>query len=167
VAITVITTPGAADANSYCSRDDADTYHSARLHNSTWTSASDDTKDVALVMATWLLDNDFVWAGLISSTTQALRWPRSGITDQDNIYIDDDTIPDFLRDATAELAMWLIASDRLAEADTAGFSQIKIGSLFAIIDKNDRNERIPDIVRSMVSYYGEVKSTSPRFLERA
>jgi len=166
MAVTVITTPGGSTSNSYCSLADADTYFERRLHSDTWDSASDDSKNPALVMATWLLDKDFNWVGLKVTTTQALRWPRSGVYTPDSQYVSSSTIPTFLREATAELAMWLIASDRFAEQSTAGFSQIKIGSLFATIDKMDRTTRIPEIVRDMVSFYGEDKSYQPRTLER-
>ncbi len=53
---TVIITPGASNANSYCSRADGDAYHEAHLYASAWTGATADQKDAALFWATRLLD---------------------------------------------------------------------------------------------------------------
>jgi len=64
MALVLNATPGAADANSYATVADADAYHEGHLYASAWTSASNTTKEQALVMATRWLDAQVRWAGV-------------------------------------------------------------------------------------------------------
>ena len=129
----LVVTPGGASANSYCSRAVADTYHSDRLHATTWANASDDTKDAALLMATRVIDQQFAWEGVRTNPgTQALEWPRDGLlNDEGDRALDSSTIPDRLQDATAEFARLLIDSDTTVLSGTAGgaITSIKAGSV--------------------------------------
>lgn len=161
MALTVITTPGATDANSYCSKTEADTYFQAHLYKTDWENASSSNKNIALVMATRILDEQVDWAGYIADDEQALRWPRDSVFTIDGVELDDDTIPDFLKNATAEMAMYLLASNRTADDETLGFSRIKAEGLEMVIDKTDRQEVIPDAVYQMVKNYGDMMSGAP------
>src|SRR5438046_7448880 len=116
--IVVVATPGAADANSYCSLAEANTYHDSHPYASAWTgAASDDARNRALVTATRLLDEHIEWDGYAASATQALGWPRSGMVDRNENAIDSSTIPQTLKNAVAEFARQIIAADRTAESD--------------------------------------------------
>src|SRR5688572_1750094 len=76
---TLVATAGAANANSYALLAEANAYHDARLHSEDWTGASADTRTVALIMATRLLDAMYVWDLYPTDATQALQWPRNGM----------------------------------------------------------------------------------------
>jgi hypothetical protein len=81
----------------------------------------EETKNVALIMATRVLDSMYIWAGYASSATQALQWPRSGVLDARRVQnVAVDVIPQELKNATAELARLLIASDTTVQSGTAG-----------------------------------------------
>lgn len=150
---TVKATPGASDANSYLTRIEGDTYYENRLFSTIWTGATADTKDAALIMATRTLEmmlspyKYFVpattglnareahwitrptWTGEIASDTQALAWPRIGMFDRNGNEIDELTIPQDLKNATAELAGQLIRADRTLDNDVSvqGIVGIKAG----------------------------------------
>lgn len=162
----VETGAGLSTANSYVSVDDADIYHEKRLHITDWSSSTGSTKEAALMWATSLLDRMVDWDGTKYTSTQALRWPRSGIYDVDGYSIDSDTIPQFLKDATAEYARLLIATDLTAVNDLAGFSEIKVDVIQLKIDKWDRTKTLPDPVWNMVKNYGKRMSTQQRATER-
>ena len=49
------------------------------LHDSDWTDAAEDDREVALQQATSLLDRLLVWGGTKASTSQALEWPQRGL----------------------------------------------------------------------------------------
>lgn len=68
--------------NSYVTQDEALAYCNDRLNCSAFVNASTTVKDQALMTATALLDRQS-WAGTKLSPTQALDWPRTGITDQE------------------------------------------------------------------------------------
>jgi len=165
MALTLIATAAAEDANSYVTLADAEAIMEKRLHKSAWTSAADADKITALVWATSILDRSMDWDGSKYDEDSALRWPRSGISDQDGIYIDEDAIPIFLQEATTVFAFYLLSEDRLAESDLMGFSYIKAGSVAMHIDKRDRKNTIPPEVWDMVKAYGN-KALNTRLLER-
>lgn len=160
MALTVIVTPGASDANSYCSRAEADTYHEAHLYGSAWSSATDPNKDKALVWATRLLDEQIDWSGYAHSNEQALRWPRDGVLDRDGrLYLAETTIPTFLKNATAELARHLLVGDRTQER-SFGIQEVTADTVSVTFDKHDEKPFLPPSVASLIGPYGMVQGHS-------
>lgn len=166
MAITLVATAGSASANTYSSLAEANGYIETTLHNSDWNNASDDEKKAALVWATRLLDQYINWYGYRATETQALRIPMVwSVTDPDGYSIDDATIPQFVINATAELAKHLIIKDRTLDPGTMGFTYMKVGSLELKTDKHDMPEIIPEAVFGMLKLYGEKrKSTSNKLV---
>ena len=151
----LVATPGAANANSYITRSEADTYHESRLHIATWSAATDLVKDAALMMATTLLDTRVKWRGAPTTTTQALQWPRTGLVNRVGAAIPDNVIPQELKWATAELARLLIATDRTAENEVAasGLKALKAGPVnlqFREDIATSPTRMIPDYVRALL-----------------
>ncbi len=168
MAVTIVVEDGTSktDANSYASLAAADTYHEERLHVSDWTGATDDDKNRGLVQATRMLDELVDWNGTRVDEDQALRWPREGVYTPDGDEVDNDAIPTFLSNATAEYARLLIASDRGADSATLGFKELRAGSLKMIVDKYDRAPVLPTSVWTMVMPYGNKATSQARVLER-
>ena len=79
MSITIDADPASASANSYCTLDEADTYHAGSLHNSDWINANEETRKQALVVATRMLDNYVKWHGNVAGNDQPLAWPRSEV----------------------------------------------------------------------------------------
>ena len=145
---------GLSTANSYATEAQGDSYHDGHLYATSWTGATSANKEAALVMATRLLDENIDWTGRKFDEDQALDWPRSGTSDRDGYAIDHDEIPASLANATAELARWLIDSDRTAEAGTEGFRRLKADTLEMEIDKTDRAGVLPRVVVRMIRHLG-------------
>jgi hypothetical protein len=135
--VTFDATAGGASANSYISVEDADDLMARRLHETNWTGATSATKKASLMWATRILDR-YNWKGTKTSSTQALRHPRTYILDLDGNELSGTTIAFFLEEATVELALFLIEDDRTADPDGMGFKRLKVGSL----------ELEPDTVRA-------------------
>ena len=123
----LVTTPGAANADSYASVAEADAYHAARPFSDTWTAATTAVKESALLQACILLDSCFVWTGVAVDGVQALCWPRTGMLTRNGYAITG--IPMALKYAQAEWARQLLAADRLADDDVArqGIESLKAG----------------------------------------
>lgn len=173
MAITIIATPGAANANSYVTKAEASAvggYWETRLFNTKWTSATDANKNAALVWATRLLDDWVDWVGskVDIRENQALRWPRYNAKDIDGEWYESDEIPPFLKDATSELAGHLLSltADPTAPPDTQGFKSLKVGSLALEVDVKDRDmyTLIPDSVVAIIEPYGRIRSRGGRSL---
>jgi len=155
MALTLVATPGAANANSYCDEAFATAYHEAHPYGATWTDGDAETKKACLITATRLLDEQFDWFGRVVNDTQRLLWPRDGVYDLNGYEIDDEVIPEKLQQATAELARLLLASDRTADndAEAQGIKRVKAGSVEVEFD-NPQSKTIPDAVVAMVGHLG-------------
>ena len=152
---TLIATPGATDANTYATLVEANAYMDARLHVEAWTAASPDNRNKGLLWATAQLDDLVTWYGYKVSTSQALRWPRSGLYDVDGQSITSTAIPQFLKDATAEFAFHLLSEDRTLETnrDLEGFKSLKVGPLAIVVDPNTQKPILPLSVQNIIRYY--------------
>ena len=164
--MTVETGSASSTANSYSSVDDADTYHEKRLHVSTWTAATDDNKEIALMWATRLIDEQVTWNGVTTSATQALMWPRNLVYDRNGNAILSTTIPDWLKEAVAEYARYLIGEDRTTETnrDLAGFKEMKVDVLQMKMDPYKTKPVMPPSVWSMIQFYCTVIGRSKRLV---
>ena len=80
---TLDATAKGASSNSFVTRDAANQYFEDRPGSSTWTSASNDQKDQALLFATKLIDKNHSFKGERTTTTQSLSWPRQYVIDPD------------------------------------------------------------------------------------
>ena len=154
MALTLIETAASETANTYCSLAEAETYFESKYHKDNWTAATDANKNIVLVESTRLLDQHFDWEGVKWSSDQALRWPRTGVITPDAYDVDYQTIPQFLKDATAELALHILTEDRTQENDTRGIKSMKAGPLELHLDKGDRQLVIPDAVNEILKFYG-------------
>lgn len=150
----LIATPGAVDANSYATLAEANAFHAQTLNASVWTAASDANKEIALQWATRLLDEQVSWIGEIVTDTQALRWPRAGVYTPDGILLDSDSIPTFLKNATAELAKQLLANDRTAETSSFGISELTVDVVKIVFDKTESKAVLSPSVYHMIKAYG-------------
>lgn len=165
MAITLITTPGAINANSYPSLAEANAYTETLLHATDWLNSNDDNKKAALVWATRILDQQIDWYATRATETQSLRIPAVWkIDDPDGYEISETIVPQFVKNATSELAKHLITSDRTLEADTFGYKRMRAGQLELEMQKYEKLPVIPDSVWQMVQYYGEKRSSSRKLL---
>lgn len=156
MALTLDATPAGANANAYATRLQGDTYHEAHLYASDW-SVPNGTKEKALVMSTRILNEQVHWnRGDLFTTTQALAWPRSGVTNDDDVLFASDVIPAWLSDATAELARHLIADDRTTQPQDE-FESLEVSSELKMnFGKAKKRSVLPDSVMAIIRPYGRV-----------
>ena len=153
---TINATTGSDTANSYSTRQEADTYHDTHLYGDSWASADGWKKASALIWATRLLDEQLSWLGTKASSTQALRWPRTDVMDADGYEFPSTSIPVWLRNATAELARYLLTEDRTAERGY-GLKRVTADVVEVEFDSADEKPILPPSVRSMIGAYGSVQ----------
>jgi hypothetical protein len=161
MACVIVATSGSVTANSYATIAEADLYFETHPYSSVWDDASDDEKCRALVTATRLLDTWYEWNGIVSSSTQALLWPRQDAYGPNGYLHLSNEIPERIVQATAELAKALLVSDRTADSDlqTQGITSLRAGSV-ALTFQNAMAKPIPDAVDALVSVYGRRRSVS-------
>lgn len=159
--VTLIDTPAATNANAYVDDVAATTYlQDNRLHTTAWDSATEDDRKSALIWATFILDSSMEWYGTPWTTEQALRFPRTGIADADDRWLDYQTIPVILERATAELAFYLLTKDRTLRPAVLGqgLQQAKVGPIAVTLTKADVQELIPDYILTLLTPLGSLSS---------
>jgi len=126
---TLDATVGGADSNSYITRANAQLYFDTRTGVAEWTDAAVADQDRALIMATSRLEQE-EYEGSIPDADQALKWPRSGLTDEDGRLYDDDAIPAPIERACCELALAFL-KDEVSLGDTGleAFQHVQVGPL--------------------------------------
>lgn len=177
MALTLIATAGAPNANSYATLVEANAYHEAHAYASVWDDAADDAaRERALVMATRLLDAQVDWVGEIATTSQALAWPRLWAVDRHGRSLSSSVIPQPIKDATAEYARQLLAGDRTLDrdSDVEGLARVKAGPVeVQFRDGSSGGAKVlPDAVWLLLTGYGDVvrgggRARMARPLERA
>lgn len=168
MALIVVATAGGAASNSYITLAEGNSYHEARLHNSDWTGASDATKNASIVWATRTLDSNYLYTGWASGSRdeQALAWPRVGVVDEDGRLLDSDTVPPRVKNATAELAMFLIAADRSAlkgAPEGAGIKKVSIYNGLAVeFDFDNLPAEVPTHILTVLDPYASLKQSASK-----
>ena len=127
MAITIIATAGAIDANSYITVVDAQAYFDTRIGSDIWDDASSEEQKALLVNATRMLDQSFEWNGSVASSTQSLRFPRDTVYNCDNELLDSDTIPTEIKNATCEILLFI--GDTSGGSKDNSIKSAKVGSL--------------------------------------
>lgn len=156
MALVLIATPKAINANTYILSVDSNTYFEARVSGSSWEDIDDEIRATALVHATRVLDYSYDWNGYKTNNDQALDWPRENVWDKNDLLLDENTIPTKVKEAICELAYFLTTEDKFAEPESKGIREMKAGSLNIIFDKRDPKEVLPANVLDMLWDYGEL-----------
>lgn len=137
MAVTLTYTPGGASDNSYVTLAEAEAHFANRLNSSVngdWTNDSsgvartDDVKKAALITATLRIDEE-MFLGAKASTTQALKWPRYDVYDEDGIAFSSSTIPARVKQAVYICALELLKVDFLTEDYLQNFSFFSAGNI--------------------------------------
>jgi hypothetical protein len=174
VAFTFIVEDGTMvpNSNSYISVQEATDYLSANIHvGPTWAALDLLSQQYLLAWASRYLDQRATWNGVPldtwlanpdstnvvatwassplpgTSTPQSMRWPRAQVMDVDGDPIPFNIIPQALKDATAEMARYLIANDRSLERPQDGLTELKVD----VITIKFRDYELP-IVPNEISY---------------
>ena len=147
MAISIVATPGAANANSYLTLAEAEAIIDGLVQDAdviAWASATTDQKNRALFTATQRLDRER-YLGARATDTQSLQWPRTGVRKPDTYintyaigfpfristdYYTDGEIPDQIKYAQVYLAVYLHNNpDGLGLSGLEDYKNVKIGSI--------------------------------------
>jgi len=121
---------GHEDSNALLSVEEADQIAENYGDSPAWYAASDDKKENAIREATRYMDTAYPWKGHKTNTDQALQWPRAECYDEDDNYVDSESIPNKIKEACAYLALKVIEGTILLED----------------IESSDRVKRTRDVV---------------------
>lgn len=156
----ITSTPGDAESNSYVSVSEADTYFSMSYGQNAWGTLDLSVKETLLVQSTRLLDSVYLWSGLIdSSSTQALRWPRIGVYDMDRRAISSSIVPNQIKNATCEMAIYIYSNGGY-NPDENVLDSMKVGPISMSFSDVVKAPNIPKIVQDIIQDLGTLNSVS-------
>lgn len=167
---TIIATVGAANANSFATAAEINTYFEERLPLATpWVASG---QEAVIIMATRVLESIVrpmktlmtdsrgvkyyrsrrQWTGSPATTTQRLSWPRVGMYDRNGNAIASDVIPTELKEAQAEFAGQLLMGDRTLDNDVIvqGISSLRAGSVSLSFKDGLMPQVLPDAVINLL-----------------
>jgi hypothetical protein len=127
--MTIILEDGSAktNSNSYVDLPYADSYFSSHpYYADEWDALSDSVKSNLLIEASQRLDTMFSWVGEIKTDAQAMRWPRNYAYDIDQRLISSSIVPEGVKKACCELALFTSRKDTETPDSSVGVEQIKI-----------------------------------------
>ncbi len=158
---------GKPDANAYADLTDANAYYDGHLYASAWTAATDARKTTALVMASRLIDAEWQFNGTRTNAVQGMQWPRAKCPEPDNVhvpisvllpipydYVEYDTVPKAIIQATCEMARELLIMDRTAAPAGEGLKYYNAGVVQTGYDKTDRRAVLSQVAQVMLAKYG-------------
>jgi hypothetical protein len=152
MALTIVATAKATNANSYVTLAEAESFLEGRLAVTDWDADTDDNKNRALRMSTDVLDG-YDWTGRRSTQNQRLQWPRYGVSDKDGWLYDGDTVPRPVKEATYELANALIdGTYAVAPDDLEKYERVKVDVIEVALRSDYRAAQLPDHVYDLVAH---------------
>lgn len=140
---------GLSNADSYVSVLGADTYVGDTFFSGSWSTTSTPDKEKLLKNATRLLDSFYDFKGEKTVSTSSLRWPRTGVFDNDGVEVASNIVPKGIVFATVEMAIALQNNNFLAENDARGISSLKVDVIEIQFERSEKTWKIP----SSVSHY--------------
>ena len=160
MAVVLNAVAGTVGFNAYCTVAEATDYATTK-NNTAFALLTTAVKEASIIWATRQL-NTLQWKGSLAVANQPNEWPRSGVwrdggTHDVDYYLstqfDSTTIPQFLKDATADLSLQLSVSDTTAPAGTEGFSRIKVDTIELQMNAKDRLAWFTDSTRNLCWRY--------------
>lgn len=104
---------------------DANAYMAAHVNASSWTSATDDRKKMALVSAARMIDRER-WSGEVLVGGQSTKWPRTGATNSGDAVADG--TPDDIALGEFEYALALLSDASLLNKNTTASNVSSVGA---------------------------------------
>jgi hypothetical protein len=157
--MTINATPSDAAANSYVDLAYASAYFASRLGSESWNGAASEVRESSLIQATTHLDAVFDWEGEYrTDEDQALMWPRVCAHDRDGFVIPDDEIPENVKKAQCELALFFITNGGYT-GESRDVDRIRIGTLMLDFDNNVAALPIPTVVTELLRGFGAYKGS--------
>ena len=146
--------------NSFLSVDEADKYFDTRLYSASWTDVEDETKKVALIASSRFLSVYYNYYGTRTEEFQNLAFPRIGLYDHDGYNLGYYTVPEKVKQATAELALYQLENESLVSNISSpldsGLTEIKVSSIAlkfsreALRDGDTTDFEFPQYIHSLL-----------------
>lgn len=178
MAFVIETGLGIENANAYVSVEFADGYNSSQIDGQEWSYLDPGDKQIRIITATQIIDQNFDFDGRRLTHIQALEFPRYGLRDRGGFIMPTAPLPRFLKCATSELARILgerfdtsgTSTGTPATTTSGGVEKIQVGPIALTLASASAGssgttaataQKVPAIPRSVVSWL--LAYSTPRF----
>lgn len=158
---------GLVNSNSYVSLAEAEVYFTSDLLTiAAWEALPD--QENQLIWATRVLDQKVRWRGTTAnnSTTiiQALRWPRQGMYDRDHNAVSATIVPIQVKQATCEMAKWMMTNDVTAGQNVDYLKMLKVDVIELMWQDRVGQPVLPALINEILAGLGSIASGGARFV---
>lgn len=145
----------------YATAAEADVFFACRQDAAHWENLPENVKNAALEQASRILDESFDWKGEPAAEGQPLRWPRKNVTDPDGLPVDPAEIPQQIRNAAMEQALYRTDPVRSVSGvfRTGGIKAASAGAMSLSFDGTETGKRLAPSVASIVRGFGVLRSS--------
>lgn len=148
---------------SYNTLAEANTYFSNRYGSSDWEDADVSDLQKALSTAYKRLNQEY-YMGTRTSTSQEGAFPRYGLKDRNGEWIDENTVPQDIKDAECELALALLNGQYSLEVTGNTYDSITVGPLR--LDYSESGDEpagaLPDLVIRLIGPFQQTRNRTVR-----
>jgi hypothetical protein len=116
------------------------------------------TQEYYLGWATRILDQKVMWNGRAATTTQALAWPRIGVRDRYGVSIGGSVVPREVKDATVEMARWLISNDPTSGRDVENLRRVTVDVIELEWQEGVSQSSLPSLLSQILKGLGQFQS---------
>lgn len=159
--LTLVTTVGATDANSYGTLDEMNLYFTGRSDAVDFLQATEQEQIARLVQATVINDLLLHAFGERATEEQSLEFPRNNLVDKHGRRYSNTDIPAKIKYAQFEQALYLFTSSiKLPSILMQGFSQAKLDVMSVTVDKQFIPNKLDTDALDFLREFGIVDSGS-------
>ena len=143
--------------NSYVDVAYADSFFADYLDSDTWNNTTEEMKSKALITATSLIDNSYIWKGVKYDENQALQFPRIYTGCQDGT--PEGEVPTAIKDATCIQAQYLLKNQNSLYTvdDNIKSASLDVMKIEYFESNYDELNVVDKMVSNMLSCYGKIK----------
>ena len=151
------TTVGGESSNSYGTLDELKAYFANRDEASEFLAEGDSVLIARMIQACLINDTVLKAYGAIASDTQSLEFPRKDLYDKHGRYYKDNIIPDKIKYAQFEQALYLYTNDiRTPSILTQGFKEAKLDVMQIKLDTDFVPKKLSYDAIDFLELFGEV-----------
>jgi DnaT-like ssDNA binding protein len=155
---------GFLNSNSYVSVLDASDYFTVDPNGGpSWTALTTLQQQKQLSWASRILDQKVRWKGQLAVPGSAMRWPRINVFDRDKNAIDSTIVPIQVKQATLELAKFLLTNDLTVGQDVDYLKLVRVDVIELEYQDHTGQSNVPAIINEILAGIGAMASGGPRF----
>lgn len=155
---------GLNNATSLVSLSFADDYFEAdAAFFAAWDALADADKQLRLIRASRVVEQKVFWRGSKAVDDSAFSWPRDCMVDRNCIAIENDVIPEPVKQLVCEMLKLLESSDITTGQDVDNLKRLKVDVIELEWQDKTSQPSLPSIFNDIIRGLGYLSNGGPRF----